>query len=39
MGELADAGVTVAAFGSGISEIALHFLERYHIIVQGSLKV
>jgi len=31
--ELADAGVTVAAFGSGISEIALHFLERYHIMV------
>merc|ERR1712159_898339 len=31
--EMADAGVTVAAFGSGISEIALHFLERYHIMV------
>merc|ERR1712159_748593 len=30
---MADAGVTVAAFGSGISEIALHFLERYHIMV------
>merc|ERR1711977_411478 len=31
--EMADAGVTVACFGSGISEIALHFLERYHIMV------
>jgi T-complex protein 1 subunit theta len=31
--EIADAGVTVAVFGSGISEIALHFLERYKIMV------
>merc|ERR1711988_1270229 len=31
--EIADAGVNVAVFGSGISEIALHFLERYHIMV------
>lgn len=31
--EMAEAGVTVAAFGSGISEIALHFLERYNIMV------
>jgi len=31
--EIAEAGVNVAVFGSGISEIALHFLERYHIMV------
>jgi len=31
--EMADAGVNVAVFGSGISEIALHFLERYKIMI------
>merc|ERR1711977_259613 len=31
--EMSEAGVNVAVFGSGISEIALHFLERYHIMV------
>ena len=31
--ELADAGVTVAVFGSKISEIATHFLERYQIMI------
>lgn len=30
--ELAEAGVNVAVFGSGISEIAQHFLERYKIM-------
>jgi len=31
--EIADSGVNVCVFGSGISEIALHFLERYKIMV------
>lgn len=31
--ELSDAGVTVAVFGSKISEIATHFLERYKIMI------
>merc|ERR1712159_449927 len=31
--EIADAGINVCVFGSGISEIALHFLERYNIMV------
>merc|ERR1711988_1306551 len=31
--EMSEAGVNVAVFGSGISEIAQHFLERYGIMV------
>lgn len=31
--EIADSGVNVCVFGSGISEIAMHFLERYKILV------
>merc|ERR1711959_230958 len=31
--EIAEAGVNVCVFGSGVSEIALHFLERYKIMV------
>lgn len=35
--EIADSGVNVCVFGSGISEIALHFLERYKIMVSKVL--
>lgn len=31
--EIAESGANVCVFGSGISEIAMHFLERYKILV------
>jgi len=31
--EIADSGANCVVFGSGISEIALHFLERYGLLV------